>query len=296
MALGERLFFDPRLSGDNTLACASCHVPELAFADGVARSDIGASGVTLARNAPGLTNVAWATSLFWDGGAMNLESLVLSPITSPDEMNQALGPLMDELAADDSYAGEFAEAFPEDGLVLANLMRALAQYMRTLVSADSRYDRFVRGEGGRLTEAERAGLAVYQSRCASCHATDLFTDHAFHNNGLDDTFPDDPEALGRGRARVTLAPEDVGAFRTPSLRNLGYTGPYMHDGRFSSLEEVIEHYRSGVLPSASLDERLVDEYGVPGIAMSDAEAASLLAFLRALDDPAFVSRHSAAAR
>ena len=288
IALGERLFFDPMLSGDDTLSCASCHAPELAFSDGVALANIGASGVTLPRNAPGLTNVAWATALFWDGGAMNLESLVLSPLTNPDEMNQALGPLLDELAADERYVDEFEQAFPDDGLVIANVMRALAQYMRTLVSAGSRYDRFVRGEGGRLSEAELAGMQVYTSHCSSCHATDLFTDNGFHNNGIDSTFPEDPESFGRGRARATLDPLDVGAFKTPTLRNLGYTAPYMHDGRFATLEEVVEHYNSGVKAHPNLDPRLrVSPTGAiepRRLNLTPAESASLVAFLKTLTD------------
>lgn len=284
IALGRQLFFDVRLSGNDRISCATCHRPELAFADGLSRSNLGATGIMLDRNTPGLTNIAWAPSLFWDGGAKNLESLVLAPLTNPNEMAENPSQLMAQLAADDHYREAFATAFPQEGLSLSSVMKAISGFMRSLVSANSRYDRAVRGEDAKLSSAEQAGQAVYATHCARCHSTDLFTDQGFHNNGLDAQFPSDLTATGRGRARVTFDDADLGKYRTPTLRNLAYTAPYMHDGRFASLSDVLNHYRFGVVDSATVDSTLA-----PGIALFDEEAEQLLHFLDLLNDPDFVA-------
>ncbi|MCW5802523.1 MAG: methylamine utilization protein [Deltaproteobacteria bacterium] len=276
--LGRRLFFDPRLSANDRISCATCHEPARAFSDGVARSARGISGATLARNAPGLANLAWVERLFWDGGAKNLESMVLGPIQHPDEMGETVARMIEQLAADPVMREAFARAFPGEGVTPSGVMRALAQYLRSLVSADSRYDRHVRGEaGGELADAELRGLAVVRAKCARCHATELFTDRAFHDIGLDPPSALPDEDPRRGRARVTFRAADERAFRTPSLRNLSYTAPYMHDGRFATLAEVLAHYRRG---------------GVAGVALTDDEVDDVIAFLRALDDPDFVARHA----
>jgi cytochrome c peroxidase len=287
--LGERLFFDPRLSGNDEIACATCHRPELAFGDDVERS-VGASGRPLLRHTPALVNLAWASGWFWDGGAKNLESQVFAPLVSPDEMDQDLDQLLEELRADADYPRAFAAAF-DDGITLANVARAIAQFERTLVFADSRYDRFVRGEpGGELTQEELDGLAAFELHCGSCHVPDFFTDHGYHNNGLDEHFPEDDERIAWGRGRITHDPEDIGRFKTPTLRNVSLTAPYMHDGRFETLQEVLAHYRHGVRVSPTLAPALMDDDGAPGIAMSDAEAGAIIAFLRALTDAALASR------
>lgn len=290
--LGRRLFFDPRLSGDDSIACATCHAPELAFTDALARSDVGASGALLPRNAPALANLAWASSLFWDGGAKNLESFVFAPIASPDEMAQDPRALVAELGADELYAEEFARAFPGESVSVSTVMRAVAAYLRSLVSATSRYDRWRRGEGASLSADELTGLSVYEARCSRCHATDLFTDHQFHNDGLENSFeyPENDPRLGR--ARITFDPNDLGAFRTPTLRNLGYTAPYMHDGRFTTIDEVLDHYATGVEDSTSLDPSLRGDDGRLGIELVTEDRRTLLAFLRTLDAPDFVRASS----
>lgn len=287
--LGRRLFFDPRLSGDNTISCATCHDPTRAFTDG-RRFSVGASSTELRRNTPSLTNLAWTGSqastagLFWDGGAKNLESQVFAPLTGADEMAQDPGELMAELAADPDYPALFAAAF-KDGLTLSNLARALAQYQRTLIAASSRYDRWARGEpDGQLSDRELRGLSLFRRDCAGCHVPDFFTDHGYHNNGLDMVFPDDHERIAWGRARITHDLRDLGSYKTPSLRNVAVTAPYMHDGRLATLEQVLEHYRSGVESSPSLDRRLIGPDGALGIPLDDGEAAAIIAFLRTLTD------------
>jgi cytochrome c peroxidase len=216
----------------------------------------------------------------------------LGPVLHPDEMGERVDRMIGQLAADPELRAAFEAAFPGAGVTPSGVMRALAQYLRSLVSADSRYDRHVRGEpGGDLDDTERRGLAVHRARCARCHATDLFTDRAFHDIGLDPPGPLPAEDPRRGRARVTFAAADERAFRTPTLRNLRYTAPYMHDGRFATLAEVLDHYRRGVHASPALDPALRPPGGAPGIPLSDAEVRDLLAFLAALDDEAFVERH-----
>ena len=280
--LGRTLFFDARLSGRGDLSCASCHRPELAFSDGLRRS-VGAAGTPLPRHTPALLNLAWSPGFFWDGGAKNLESQVFAPLTSPDEMNQDLDRLMDLLAADPVYPQMFARAFG-DGLTLANVARAIAQYERTLISADSRYDRFVSGELGALDEHEREGLVAFERHCASCHVPGFFTDQGFHNNGLDDDFPEDDERIAWGRGRITHRAADIGKYKTPTLRNVALTAPYMHDGRFATLHDVLEHYRHGLRPSPTLASVLLAGDGTPGLVMTDAQADAIVAFLNALTD------------
>jgi cytochrome c peroxidase len=281
--LGERLFFDPQLSGSDEIACATCHRPELAFGDDVPRSR-GAADEPLARHTPVLVNLAWASGTFWDGGAKNLESQVFAPLSSPMEMDQDLDELLEELRSDADYPAMFRRAF-DDGITLANVARAIAQFERTLISGDSRYDRFVRDEpGGDLDAREVAGLEAFERHCASCHVPDFFTDYGYHNNGLDEHFPEDDERIAWGRGRITHAAEDIGRFKTPTLRNVSVSAPYMHDGRFATLEEVLTHYRHGVRSSPTLAPQLVGPDGGLGIEMSDEDAAAIIAFLGALTD------------
>ena len=281
IALGKRLFFDPILSGNNQIACGTCHVPALAFSDGKVRS-VGASGKPLLRSTPALINLAFMDGYFWDGGAKDLESQVFGPLTSPDEMGQSPADLVVELSVHPTYVKAFAEAF-SDGLTIANIVRAIAQYERSLVSASSRYDHFVRNEpGGDLDPEERLGMARFSARCASCHVPDFFTDFGYHNNGLDDAYPEQDERVAWGRGRITHAPSDIGKYKTPTLRSVALTAPYMHDGRFATLRDVLDHYRHGVKPSKTLDPLLAG----PAEPMDDAEARAIVAFLGTLTDDA----------
>jgi cytochrome c peroxidase len=282
-ALGRRLFFDPRLSKNGRVSCASCHDPEHAFSIAEALPTRGISGRPLLRHAPTLLNLAWAdTGLFWDGGATNLESQALSPLLDKDEMGRAdsLAELVRELGRDRVYAVCFDAVFGPAGLSVGNMARAIAQYERGIVSAPSRWDLSVR-ESLKLTVRERAGQALFERACARCHTPPLFTDGGFHNNGLDSTFPTKPDAEQRGRARISRDGADLGKYKTPTLRQVARSAPYMHDGRFASLAAVIEHYRRGMLASATLDPGFA-RGDAPGVSMSDREANDLQAFLESL--------------
>ncbi|KAA9333596.1 cytochrome-c peroxidase [Adhaeribacter soli] len=286
--LGRKLFYDPILSGNNKISCATCHLPEKAFSDGLALSTNGASGQALHRSAPPLQNLAWHKGWFWDGGAKDIESLNFGPIKHADEMAQNLTELVKELQNHSEYPRLFKAAFRTDTISTALLTRALAQFERTLISANSRYDKYVRNEGGKLSSQELEGLSLFRQKCASCHATDFFTDHDYHNNGLDNTYSEAHEALAWGRGRISEKPEDIGKYKTPTLRNIALTAPYMHDGRFKTLEEVLDHYRSGVKVSATLDARL-QQNGKTGIEMTEEEKTRIIQFLQTLTDPEFTS-------
>ncbi|WP_245767657.1 cytochrome-c peroxidase [Stigmatella erecta] len=290
VSLGRWLFYSPALSSTGQVSCATCHPPSRAFSDDAPLTQRGVSGKPLARHTPALINLAWMESLFWDGGLKNLESLSLSPLTHPDEMGQAdLGALMARLAADPGAVRRFEDAFGPGGLTLGHLLQALAQFQRTLVSADSPYDRWRRGEpGGELSPLAQEGLALVQRHCTPCHGSELFTDNAFHNNGLDARFGTG-EDVTRGRGRITLRDEDAGHYKTPTLRNVALTAPYMHDGRFATLDAVLEHYRHGMVPSATLDAAFQRGGASPGIGLEEGEKAALLAFLEALTDPSFLT-------
>lgn len=297
IALGRWLFHSPRLSSNGQVSCATCHEQARAFADDAALTQRGVSGRPLVRHAPALINLAWMEGLLWDGGAKNLESLSLAPLTHPDEMGNAQLPsMMARLSAEPELVDRFESAFGPGGLTLSNLLRALAQFQRTLVSADSRYDRWRRREpGARLSPQEQHGMALVQRHCATCHATELFTDNAYHNNGLDsDAAFGEGEAETRGRGRVTQHPEDVGRFKTPTLRNVAVTAPYMHDGRLATLEDVLEHYRYDMVSSTTLDATFQRQGQAPGLSLDDTAKAAIISFLDALTDEGFLSERELA--
>lgn len=289
VALGRWLFHSPLLSANGRVSCATCHVQARAFSLDAPLGTPGVSGRALSRHVPALVNLAWMDGLFWDGGAKNLESLSLGPLTHPDEMGQGdLEALMERLAATPEAAEHFERAFGPGRPTLGQLLRALAQFQRTLISADSRYDRWRRGEpGATLSAREQEGHALVRQRCAPCHGTELFTDNAFHNNGLDAAFGGG-EDVTRGRGRVTLRPEDTGRYKTPTLRNVARSAPYMHDGRFATLDAVLAHYRHGVVPSPTLDSALRREGASPGVSLDERETAAVRAFLDTLTDETFL--------
>ena len=271
-ALGARLFFDPLLSADHSVACASCHAPERNFADSVPFSR-GAHGRATARNTPTLLNRAFGQRFMWDGRAATLEEQVLLPISNPLEMDLPLSEAVTRLSADESYRTEFARvvgAAPD----AHGLARALAAYVRRLVLGGSPVDRFRAGDFEALDDPARAGLWFYESRggCWRCHSGPNFSDEAFHNTGVG-AEGGEPEP---GRAGVTGLAADRGRFKTPTLRGLASTAPYMHDGSLATLEEVVAFYRRGGNPNPGLDPALAP------LEMSDADARNLVAFLRAL--------------
>ncbi len=291
IVLGRLLFYDTRLSGSNKLSCASCHKPELAFSDGIALTSIGESGIPLPRHSPALINLAWANNgLFWDGGSTNLESQAFAPLTSPDEMHQNLSELEYELKQVPDYVNRFKLVFGSE--IKSNLVvKALAQFERTLISGNSRYDRYIRKEpNASLTSLELDGMALVNSKCGGCHSGVLFTDNGYHNNGLDSDFSNDThDGIYQGRYRISYDPADKGKFKTPTLRNVMLTAPYMHDGRFASLDAVLEHYNKGIKPSPTLDALARQSNGQAGIPLTAGEKAAITAFLQTLTDDSFIS-------
>ena len=291
-ALGRRLFYDVRLSRDSTVSCGSCHHPAAAFADPGAALSRGVAGRVGTRSSPPLQNLRWRRTLLWDGGASHLETMPVAPLTNPLEMDETLPHVLAKLNRSADYRAQFAAVYGAGPIDSYRLLRALAQFTAALTSANTRYDRYVRREaGGELSASELRGLLLVRQHCASCHATDLFTDESFRNNGLDRAFPQDS-----GRAGITDRRQDVGDFKVPSLRNVALTAPYMHDGRLATLPDVLRHYAQGVQPSATLDPALRRADGALGLALTAAEQADIVAFLGALTDQSFVENRQLAAR
>lgn len=288
--LGRALFHETRLSLNNTQSCASCHDRGAAFADAGKRFSLGAEGLAGKRNAMPLFNLAWQTEFFWDGRTQRLRDQVLEPIKDPVEMHLPLDAAVEKLSGDTGYAGKFAKAFGSPTITADRVGLALEQFLMTLVSQDSRFDQAVRGET-KLTPVEQRGLELFITEhdpvrnlrgadCFHCHGGNLFSNQGFANNGIDHN----PEA---GRGTVTGLAADFGKFRVPSLRNVAVTGPYMHDGRFASLEEVIDHYDHGVARTDTLDPNLA-KHPAAGLGLSVPDKAALAAFLRTLTDESFL--------
>lgn len=289
--LGEKLFFDVILSGNNTISCASCHVPSQGFADGVALGSHGISGRQLHRHAPALINLAWAKGFFWDGGSKNLESQALAPITDADEMGQNPVELLEELNAHPDYPALFAQTFTDGKISIPNVMKALAQYQRTLISGSTKYDDYRVGKV-RLTELELKGMHLVEQKCGGCHTAPLFTNNDYHNNGLDSEYSNEHEGIALGRYRITHLPQDMGKFKVPTLRNVTASAPYMHDGRFATLNDVLDHYSHGIKSSDTLDERIPET----GMLLTADERTAILAFLDALTDEKFMKEHPSPAK
>lgn len=281
--LGRRLFGDPVLSIDSTIACASCHLPTAAFSDPAVQS-LGVAGQTR-RNSMPLFNLAWGSEFFWDGRSPSLEDQALHPVEDATEMGERWDHVVEKLNRHPQYPALFARAFGDHLPISRELAtQAIAQFERTLVSANSKYDRWLRGDVV-LTSEEKAGFDLFfteQGDCFHCHVDPLFTDNEFHNNGLDMAPPDS------GRAAISGRRADRGKFKTPSLRNIEYTAPYMHDGRFATLQEVVAHYNAGFVRTSLTDPLLLIR---PSLELSPAQQAALVAFLKTLSDPSFIAEH-----
>lgn len=285
--LGRRLFLDKRLSSNNSQSCADCHAPERVFTD-ARRFSIGAEGKPGTRHAMPLFNLAWKRSFFWDGRAASLREQVLQPIQNPIEMHETLPSVVRKLA--DDYPPLFEAAFGAREITAQKISLALEDYLLTLTAFKSKFDRAMRGEA-KLSAQERRGFELFSTEydprrgqfgadCFHCHGGPLFQSQAFANNGLD-THPADP-----GRAKVTGNARDEGKFAVPSLRNVELTAPYMHDGRFKSLEEAVEHYATGVRRSGALDPNLA-KHPDGGVPLSGADKQAIVAFLKTLTDERF---------
>ncbi len=288
IALGRRLFYETRLSGDNTMSCSSCHLPELAFSD-PNQFSVGIDGIAGTFNAPAIMNLAWQDFLFWDGRSPSLEIQALLPVTDPIEMHETWPNAISKLELDAKYPLLFEKAFGTSDVTKERIGRAIAQFERRMVSANSKYDRFRKGEEA-FTDLESEGYAIFnneQGDCFHCHGDattsgifGAFGSIQFSNNGLDSNL-----RINSGRERVTGDPMDLAKFKIPSLRNIDLTAPYMHDGRFFTLEQVIEHYNQGGYPSATIDPNM-KAAGI-GRNWSLRQKEALLAFLRTLTDPSF---------
>jgi len=270
-ALGHDLFRDVRLSGNGRASCMSCHDPEQAFTDG-RRTAVGPGGAVLARNAPALYNLAWATSFFWDGRAASLTEQARFPILARDELAGDFPTIIRRLSDDPAMRTRFAAAFPEAaGVTEAAVLEALAAYERTLISPETRFDRWVEGDDAALTDEERRGFDVFVGKggCVSCHGGWRLTDDAFHDIGL--------AGGDLGRGALASGARGLPEFKTPSLREVARTAPYMHDGSLATLEEVVKHYAGGLILRPSLAPTVVKD-----LELADEEKAALVAFLKTL--------------
>ncbi len=276
--LGRKLFYDPILSKDNTISCGSCHQQVVAFAHGEHKLSHGIKGLLGTRNSPALFNIAWQNAFFWDGGSNSIEVQPVGPITNPVEMDETISNVISKLQSTSYYPSMFQNAFGKDTITSQLMLRALAQFMAAMVSADSKYDQYKNGTAT-FNSDELNGYQIFRQHCESCHKEPLFTDLSYRNNGLDIAFGRDA-----GRAQITLLPLDSGKFKVPSLRNIAVTSPYMHDGRFNSLSLVIDHYRTGIKQSTTLDSQLIS-----GISLTAAEKLALLSFLNTLTDYTFIN-------
>lgn len=281
--LGRMLFFDKNLSRDRSISCADCHLPQKAFTDGRSVS-IGVGGAVGRRNAPTLLNCAYGKTLFWDGRTASLEEQALLPLTSPAEMDNTLDAVIQYLKANEAYRRLFQRSFGTTNVLPANLARALASYQRSLVAANAPFDRYrLLDDASALSPAAQRGLLLFRgkARCAQCHEGSLFSDQKFHNTGVNWGKP----PLDLGRFEQTGRDEDRGAFKTPTLRNLSFTAPYMHDGSLRTLEEVVDFYDRGGQPNPHLDPALRP------LSLASDEKSALIEFLRSLDsiDPGATS-------
>lgn len=279
IALGRLLFYDPILSADSTVSCASCHSPYNAFAHTDHDLSHGIGDAIGTRNAPALFNLAWQPHFMWDGAVNHLDVQALAPLSHPAEMGEEIGHVVAKLNAQPAYRAHFGKAFGEEKATGQRLLLALAQFQLTLVSAQAKYDSMKAGKA-QFTDQEARGYALFQQHCNSCHREPLFSTYAFASNGL----PIDTTLRDWGRGGVTLLPQDSGLFKIPSLRNLSYSFPYMHDGRFQKLGQVLQHYTGGIPASA---RNLSPALRQP-ILLSADQKVDLIAFLLTLDDKAFV--------
>jgi cytochrome c peroxidase len=275
--LGRHLFYDGRLSKDGNFPCASCHQQFAAFATYDHDLSHGYNNQFTTRNAPGLFNLAWESNFMWDGGINNLEVQPLAPITAPNEMAEDVNTVVQRLAGDETYKQLFTAAFGNEEVNSQRMLKALSQFMVVLVSSNSKYDKMKRGQYT-FNGTEQAGYDLFKAKCASCHVEPMFTDFSYRNNGL----PINEYLRDYGRMKITNKKEDSLKFKVPSLRNIYETYPYMHDGRFWNLSQVLEHYSTGIQVSNTLDPLLANK-----IPLTATDKYNLINFLGTLSDTTF---------
>ncbi|NIJ45565.1 cytochrome c peroxidase [Wenyingzhuangia heitensis] len=279
--LGEKLFFEKKLSADNSISCASCHIKAHAFADTHAQA-IGIKGRIGFRNTPPIQNLAFVKFYNWDGNKRRLEEQPLVPIITHEEMDSSILEVIGKLKTEKEYLDLFHQAFGDEEITGNRIYNSIAQYEYTLISSNSKYDQVKRNEGTSFTESETEGYQVFQEKCITCHSTELFTDQSFRNIG----FPVNPNTDEAGRARVTGNLEDVMKFRVPTLRNIEVTAPYGSFGQFVTLKELLDYLDNGVVVADNLDPILKNnENKIP---LSEDEKLNLISFLKTLTDAKFL--------
>ena len=279
--LGRNLFYDPILSRDQTISCASCHLQATGFTHVDHDLSHGIDGKIGQRNSLAIVNLAWQKNFMWDGGVNHLDVQPLAPITSKMEMDENLENVVKKLNASSFYKSLFKKAFKDTIITGQKTLLALSQFVIQLNSSNSKYDKYIRKEiGGEFTEQEQRGLTIFRNNCANCHKEPLFTSETFENNGL----PIDTTLNDLGRMKITQNPNDSLKFKVPSLRNIQFTFPYMHDGRFKKLSEVVNHYVRSIKNSKTLSDKLK---GKP-IILSHEQKIDLIVFLMTLTDTEFL--------
>jgi cytochrome c peroxidase len=279
--LGRSLFYDPMLSRDSTISCATCHLQYTGFTHVDHNVSHGIDGRKGTRNAPALINLAWKKLFHWDGGVNHIEAQGVNPLTHPAEMDNTLAEVFRRLTLNDDYRKQFQLVYGSDQITAAKLMNALSQFTRSLISANSKYDQVMRKEKGiSFTEQEQSGLHLFRQYCVACHQEPLFTSNQFKSNGLSI----DPQFNDLGRFAITEQGKDSLQFMIPTLRNSEFTFPYMHDGRFRKLKDVIQHYSENI---SEKNPYLSNEIKGP-IHLSDKQKKDLMAFLYTLTDKQFL--------
>ncbi len=280
-ALGRALFYENMLSVDNTVSCGSCHQQFACFANADHAVSHGINDLQGTRNAPGIFNLTWHPYFMHDGGINHIEVQPLGPITNTLEMGSDINPVIAKLQASSKYRDLFKKAYGSDTVNTQRMFRAMAQFMGLMYSYNSKYDYYKRQENNvEFTDAEARGYNLFISKCSSCHTEPLFSDFAFRNNGLaENVFLKDS-----GRAHITNLPQDRYKFKTPSLRNIAKTAPYMHDGRFTTLQQCLDHYTNGVTNLTNLDPLLQNN----GLQLSANDKQDIIAFLHTLTDYKFL--------
>jgi cytochrome c peroxidase len=281
--LGKKLFYETMLSADNTISCGSCHIQTSAFTHHGHTVSHGINNLLGNRNAPPIMNLAWSTSYMWDGGIADLDLQAVAPITNHVEMDETMANVLNKLRNSPEYPALFKKAFGTAEITTANFLKSLSQFMVMCISSNSKYDSVMRKEGNAaFTPIESEGREIVKQKCGECHKEPLFTDNSFRNNGISVSLVND-----EGRYLITQIDSDKYRFKVPSLRNLAYTAPYMHDGRFFTLDAVLDHYTSLVQNTPNLDPLLLQN-GLLGIPLTDAERTKIIAFLKTLDDKSFL--------
>jgi cytochrome c peroxidase len=275
--LGRRLFYDPILSRDGSISCASCHLQASGFTHTDHDLSHGIQDRIGNRNAPALSNLAWTNIFMWDGAVNHLDVQALAPISNETEMDESLLNVVRKLQKESSYNAGFKAAFGSGKITGQRVLLALSAFQVSLVSCDSKYDKVMRGQE-KFTQPEENGYSLFKQHCASCHREPLFGGDRFERNGL----AEDPDLKDLGRMAVTQNPDDRHKFKVPSLRNVQYSFPYMHDGRFKTLTQVIKHYNS-IADFSGLSSELAKPMN-----LQDNDRVDLVAFLKTLSDESFV--------